>query len=106
MLVLFFICTFAYLQICKFISGSSSFGRAVAFQASGGQFEPGLPLIFSVGRKQLAICSRILLNAFANCYFAHCQLTSRRSSGVEHFLGREGVMSSILIDGSKEVNSY
>jgi hypothetical protein len=28
------------------------------------------------------------------------QLTSRRSSGVEHFLGREGVMSSILIDGS------
>ena len=28
----------------KFISGSSSFGRAVAFQASGGRFEPGLPL--------------------------------------------------------------
>ena len=26
------------------ISGSSSFGRAVAFQASGGRFEPGLPL--------------------------------------------------------------
>ena len=26
------------------LSGSSSFGRAVAFQASGGQFEPGLPL--------------------------------------------------------------
>ena len=25
-------------------SGSSSFGRAVAFQASGGRFEPGLPL--------------------------------------------------------------
>ena len=29
------------------ISGSSSFGRAVAFQASGGQFEPGLPLFLS-----------------------------------------------------------
>ena len=29
----------------NFISGSSSFGRAVAFQASGGRFEPGLPLI-------------------------------------------------------------
>ena len=27
-------------------SGSSSFGRAIAFQAIGGQFEPGLPLIF------------------------------------------------------------
>ena len=26
------------------ISGSSSFGRAIAFQAIGGQFEPGLPL--------------------------------------------------------------
>jgi hypothetical protein len=37
--------TFAHLHI--FISGSSSFGRAVAFQASGGQFEPGLPLIQS-----------------------------------------------------------
>jgi hypothetical protein len=32
-------CTFAYL-----FCGSSSFGRAVAFQASGGRFEPGLPL--------------------------------------------------------------
>jgi hypothetical protein len=32
------------------------------------------------------------------------QTTSRRSSGVEHFLGREGVMSSILIDGSKYKN--
>ncbi len=27
-----------------YVSGSSSFGRAVAFQASGGRFEPGLPL--------------------------------------------------------------
>ena len=27
---------------------------------------------------------------------------SRRSSGVEHFLGREGVVSSILTDGSKQ----
>ena len=29
-------------------------------------------------------------------------ITSRRSSGVEHFLGREGVVSSILTDGSKK----
>ena len=38
---------FAHLLICKFAycsSGSSSFGRAIAFQAIGGQFEPGLPL--------------------------------------------------------------
>ena len=58
------------------ISGSSSFGRAVAFQASGGRFEPGLPLILNLTG------------------------LSRRSSGVEHFLGREGVVSSILTDGS------
>ena len=28
----------------EFISGSSSFGRAIAFQAIGGGFEPRLPL--------------------------------------------------------------
>ena len=31
------------------LSGSSSFGRASAFQAEGGRFEPGLPLKISVG---------------------------------------------------------
>jgi hypothetical protein len=29
--------------------GSSSFGRAIAFQAIGGQFEPGLPLFLVDG---------------------------------------------------------
>ena len=58
------------------ISGSSSFGRAIAFQAIGGGFEPRLPL--------------------------H---PSRCSSGVEHFLGKEGVMSSILINGSTQNNN-
>ena len=29
-------------------SGSSSFGRASAFQAEGGRFEPGLPLFFKL----------------------------------------------------------
>ena len=38
--------TFSYFHIG--ISGSSSFGRAVAFQASGGRFEPGLPLRISL----------------------------------------------------------
>jgi hypothetical protein len=31
----------------EIISGSSSFGRALAFQAGGGRFEPGLPLNLS-----------------------------------------------------------
>ena len=53
------------------LRGSSSFGRAEAFQASGGGFEPRLPLFER-------LCS----------------------SGVEHFLGKEGVTSSILVKGS------
>ena len=60
-------------------SGSSSFGRAIAFQAIGGRFEPGLPLFFK---------EEMLLS---DC---------RCSSGVEHFLGREEVVSSILTNGS------
>ena len=55
------------------ISGSSSFGRAKAFQALGSGFEPRLPL-----------------------------KRSQRSSGVEHFLGKEGVTSSNLVAGSSE----
>ena len=50
--------------------GSSSVGRASAFQAEGRGFEPRLPL------------------------FSQC------SSGVERFLGKEEVMSSNLITGS------
>ena len=52
-------------------SGSSSFGRAIAFQAIGGGFEPRLPL-------NISLCS----------------------SGVERFLGKEEVASSILAEGS------
>ena len=51
--------------------GSSSVGRASAFQAEGRGFEPRLPL-------QLRQCS----------------------SGVERFLGKEEVASSILATGS------
>ena len=51
--------------------GSSSVGRASAFQAEGRGFEPRLPL-----------------------------LKSQCSSGVERFLGKEEVMSSNLITGS------
>ena len=52
-------------------SGSSSVGRASAFQAEGRGFEPRLPL-------KLRQCS----------------------SGVERFLGKEEVVSSILTTGS------
>jgi hypothetical protein len=45
------------------ISGSSSFGRAIAFQAIGGRFEPGLPL-----RIQFARCSlQFAVVMAANC---------------------------------------
>jgi hypothetical protein len=36
--------TFSNFHIFKFARGSSSFGRAIAFQAIGGEFEPRLPL--------------------------------------------------------------
>ena len=43
------ICTFAHLQICTLVfRGSSSVGRATAFQAVGRGFEPRLPLILSL----------------------------------------------------------
>ena len=54
-------------------SGSSSVGRASAFQAEGRGFEPRLPL-------KLRQCS----------------------SGVERFLGKEEVVSSILTTGSAQ----
>lgn len=53
--------------------GSSSSGRAKAFQALGSGFEPRLPLF-----RYLCLCSSV----------------------VEHFLGREEVVSSILTNGS------
>ena len=89
------------------ISGSSSFGRAIAFQAIGGEFEPRLPLIFlpaaadwlcrsSSGLEHPDDIGRVVKVRFLQM----AQKISRRSSGVEHFLGREGVVSSILTDGS------
>ena len=53
------------------VCGSSSVGRALAFQAGGREFEPRLPLSFC-------------------CY----------SSAVEHFLGKEEVASSSLANSS------
>ena len=69
------------------LRGSSSFGRAEAFQASGGGFEPRLPLFYF----------------FYTHTLSHPNSHSLRlcSSGVEHFLGKEGVSSSILLKGSR-----
>ena len=65
-----------YVEQC----GSSSVGRAIAFQAIGREFEPRFPL---------------------------CDVIGRCSSVVEHFLGKEEVVSSILINGSgMEVGSW
>ena len=58
----------------KTICGSSSVGRALAFQAKGREFEPRLPL-------QICPCR----------------------SGVEHFLGKEEVAGSNPAIGSKNL---
>jgi hypothetical protein len=62
------------------VGGSSSVGRASAFQAEGREFEPRLPLH----------SSRRDARKFE---------TRPRSSGVERLLGKEEVMSSNLIAG-------
>ena len=62
--------------ICGPFCGSSSVGRASAFQAEGREFESRLPLFFLKGW---------------NC---------RCSSGVERFLGKEEVTGSIPVIGS------
>lgn len=67
----------------KITSGSSSVGRAAAFQAAGRGFEPRLPL-FAFARKHKSL--------------------SRRSSGVEYFLGKEGVRGSNPLVGSFRLN--
>ena len=60
--------------ICGPFCGSSSVGRASAFQAEGREFESRLPLFFKW-----------------NC---------RCSSGVERFLGKEEVTGSTPVIGS------
>ena len=79
-------------------SGSSSFGRAIAFQAIGGEFEPRLPLL------QSAACSRQTAVANMRLRTAYWWLLTdlrRCSSVVEHFLGKEEVKGSIPFNGSK-----
>jgi hypothetical protein len=66
--------------------GSSSVGRASAFQAEGRGFESRLPLATPAPRCR---CTTFLF------------ITSRpRSSAVEHFLGKEEVTGSSPVEGS------
>ncbi len=67
----------------NFNCGSSSVGRASAFQAEGRGFESRLPLYF-----------RACLVLWSNSSTGQC------SSGVEHFHGKEGVGGSIPFIGS------
>jgi hypothetical protein len=59
----------------QYTSGSSSFGRASAFQAEGGGFEPRLPLEEDLNEANVA-------------------------QSVEHIHGKDEVTSSILVIGS------
>ena len=66
------------------LSGSSSFGRAIAFQAIGGQFEPGLPL------KVDKMCSNHRKGTF---HYTPAEV----AHSVEHNLAKVGVASSSLV---------
>ena len=72
--------------------GSSSFGRAIAFQAICGGFEPRLPLT----ETEIRASHNWLIRSYC-CKGELC----RCSSVVEYFLGKEGVTSSSLVNGSK-----
>ena len=101
-------------------SGSSSFGRAIAFQAIGGGFEPRLPLK-RFGFDPDSYRDRLPLKRFGTALklanwsykgsprvlgIMYKELKSRCSSVVEHFLGKEEVVSSILINGSKKFECW
>ena len=64
-------------------SGSSSFGRASAFQAEGGRFEPGLPLYQTGGIKS--------------------QFKAAVAQLVECVLGKDEVTGSNPVVGSKKM---
>ena len=106
---------------CFEISGSSSVGRATAFQAVGRGFEPRLPLNKKDSRKlgcnfvyikyrigidfsfrRETFLEKINILRFFLGFYAVKQkkFKSRCSSGVEYFLGKEGVRGSIPLIGS------
>ena len=81
------------------VGGNSSVGRASAFQAEGRGFEPRFPLhtflaglfpLFRIGPASLS------WDRFFPFFLAHV------AQSVEHFLGKEEVIGSIPIVGSRE----
>ena len=103
------------------LSGSSSVGRATAFQAVGRGFEPRLPLDkkdskklgcnfvyikYRIGidfsfRRETFLEKINILRFFLGFYAVkQKKFKSRCSSGVEYFLGKEGVRGSIPLIGS------
>ena len=80
--------------------GSSSVGRASAFQAEGRGFDPRFPLHFLKTPLWMRIAthsanlSRLIWQVFS-FFFAHV------AQSVEHFLGKEEVIGSIPIVGSR-----
>ena len=79
------------------MSGCSSVGRASAFQAEGREFESRRPL---QGVAQI-VNLRLRLERRRNPDESELRYMSPRSSGVERLLGKEEVMSSNLIAGSR-----
>ncbi len=73
----------------KIASGSSSVGRASAFQAEGRGFESRLPLL-------------ILLRGVINTSHHLMENIADVAQLVEHILGRDEVTGSILVIGSKK----
>jgi hypothetical protein len=71
--------------------GSSSVGRASAFQAECREFDPRLPL----HKKITKVCSFVI-------FFIFCRL----SSAVECFLGKEEVTGSIPVVGSFLISQF
>jgi hypothetical protein len=86
--------------------GSSSVGRATAFQAVGRGFEPRLPLLPAIALAKAGLNRQSSAKAGFICQIVtdggsfSAIATSRCSSVVEHFLGKEEVKSSILFNGS------
>ena len=84
----------------SFKSGSSSVGRASAFQAEGRGFDPRFPLhcdkvILLTSLHHNAASLSLSLTGFS-LFLAHV------AQSVEHFLGKEEVIGSNPIVGSKE----
>ncbi len=83
--------------------GCSSVGRASAFQAEGRGFESRLPLHVYVSTPRFQqwedICKTT--HDFSRGNVQEKRHTSRCSSGVEHFHGKEGVGGSIPPIGSR-----